>query len=123
DSRFDPAGRGANIPATNGNTAVTAQLPSAVREPRPGESETGRDYAADDGRQVEAASARPKGGSRRRLLFAVIGLVLVGGTVAGIRHWLHSRQYESTDDAFIEGRATQISPKVSGYAVKLYIAD
>jgi membrane fusion protein (multidrug efflux system) len=61
--------------------------------------------------------------SKRRILFAVIGAVILAGAVVGTRYWLHWRHYETTDDAFIEGHATQVSPKVSGYVKKIYITD
>src|SRR5437762_13919759 len=42
-------------------------------------------------------------------------LLIVGGSIAALvalaiaaRMWLHSRAYESTDDAFIEGHVVQI---------------
>jgi membrane fusion protein (multidrug efflux system) len=59
----------------------------------------------------------------RRILFAVIGIALMLGAVVGVRYWLHARQYEATDDAFIEGHATLVMPKVSGYVQKIYITD
>src|SRR5437016_2462985 len=39
----------------------------------------------------------------RPLLMAVLAVVVLGGATAGGRYWLHLRQYESTDDAFIQG--------------------
>jgi membrane fusion protein, multidrug efflux system len=68
-------------------------------------------------------SARPKGMFKRRILISIIGIALLLGTVVGVRYWLHARQYEATDDAFIEGHSIQVSPKVSGYVQRLYIDD
>src|SRR5262252_1812768 len=109
--------RRASLPESNGNGAKQSAV---VRDPVPDVGDT----AHED--QVEASkdiSAQPRGRSKRRILFAVIGVVILLGTVAGVRYWLHSRLYESTDDAFIEGHATQVSPKVSGYVQKIYITD
>jgi membrane fusion protein (multidrug efflux system) len=60
---------------------------------------------------------------RRPLLMAVliiIGLIIAGGVTA---YWLYARQFEETDDAFIDGHVVQIAPKVAGYVVKLNIND
>lgn len=51
---------------------------------------------------------------------AVALLILIGG---GVLYYLYARQYESTDDAFIAGRVTQINPEVSGYVAALHVDD
>ncbi|HEX3598778.1 MAG TPA: HlyD family secretion protein [Lacipirellulaceae bacterium] len=50
-------------------------------------------------------------------------LAIVLAVVAGTLYWLYARQYESTDDAFIAGRPTEINPRVSGYVAALYVDD
>ena len=47
--------------------------------------------------------------------------VLIAGT--GAQYWMHIRQFESTDDAFIDGDIVQISPKVSGIIASVYVED
>ncbi|MGD0542126.1 MAG: HlyD family secretion protein [Tepidisphaeraceae bacterium] len=54
--------------------------------------------------------------------FILIALIVVGGIVALI-YWLTTRQYESTDDAFIEGTVIAVSPKVSAIVQRVYIND
>jgi membrane fusion protein (multidrug efflux system) len=49
--------------------------------------------------------------------------VLVVGAILGLRYWLYARSHETTDDAFIDGRIVQLSPKISGYVSKVYVAD
>ena len=114
-----------SLPGPNGNGAGTKHLPRIVREPKLDEPEADRGNTAqeDKGLEVKDTPALPSVGWKRRLLFAVIGIVLLAGVVIGVRYWLHSRLYESTDDAFIEGHATQVSPKVSGYVQRIYITD
>jgi len=41
----------------------------------------------------------------------------------GVRYWAYARSHETTDDAFIDGHIVQVSPKVSGYVVKVYVSD
>lgn len=49
-------------------------------------------------------------------------LVLIAA-IAGIVYYLHSRSFESTDNAFIEGSVIQVSPRVPGQVVKVYVTD
>ncbi len=67
---------------------------------------------------VEAPVVR--NGKRRRNLSIGIAVLLVAA-VSGLVYWLYSRQFESTDDAFIDGDIVQISPKVSAYVTKVYV--
>jgi membrane fusion protein (multidrug efflux system) len=54
---------------------------------------------------------------------AVLAIAVLGGAVAGVRYWQYARQYESTDDAFIQGHIVQISPKVSAQVTRVLIDD
>ena len=120
DREVSTTRRNRSLSRTNGNGASTKQLPAIVDEPEAGFDDTGHEYKAQE---VRDTTTRSSARSKRRILFAVIGILLLLGAVVGVRYWLHSRLYESTDDAFIEGHATQISPKVSGYVQKIYIDD
>lgn len=55
------------------------------------------------------------------LIAAAVALLLI--LFIGGRYWLYARSHESTDDAFIDGHIVQVSPKVSGYVVKVYVTD
>ena len=57
---------------------------------------------------------------RKKILYigAAALFVLI---IAGIAYWLYARQYESTDDAFVDADVTQVSPKVSAYVKKIYV--
>ena len=120
DREFTTTRRNGSLPRTNGNGAGIEQLPAVVDEPEVNFDDTAHESAEQE---VQVTSTQSSTRSKRRILFAVIGILLMLGAVVGVRYWLHSRLYESTDDAFIEGHATQISPKVSGYVQKIYIDD
>jgi membrane fusion protein, multidrug efflux system len=59
----------------------------------------------------------------RPLIMAVLAILLLGGAMAGVRYWQYARQYESTDDAFIQGHIIQMSPKVSAQVTQVLIDD
>ena len=61
-------------------------------------------------------------GQKRKRKFIIIGaVVLIVLVVGGVAYWLYSRQFESTDDAFVDADITQVSPKVSAYVAKVYV--
>jgi membrane fusion protein, multidrug efflux system len=49
--------------------------------------------------------------------------VILDDATASGRYWLHLRQYESTDDAFIQGHIIQLSPKVAAQVTRVLIDD
>jgi membrane fusion protein (multidrug efflux system) len=63
-----------------------------------------------------------RGKPRRSVLFGgilVIALLIGGGTY----YWLSTRNIESTDDAYTDGRAVSIAPQVAGQVVSLDVTD
>ena len=51
---------------------------------------------------------------------AVCLLILAGG---GVIYWLHTRGYEETDDAFVDGEIVQVSAKVLGLIQSVEVQD
>lgn len=73
---------------------------------------------ANDGNPAAAGSAR-----RRLLGWAAVLLVAVG-LIWGGWHWFSvARFMESTDDAYVGGEVTSISPKVAGNIVRVMVTD
>jgi membrane fusion protein, multidrug efflux system len=60
---------------------------------------------------------------RRPVVLGMAAIVLAAVGVAGGSYYGYATSHESTDDAFIEGRIIQISPKVAGQVVKVYVTD
>ncbi len=59
---------------------------------------------------------------RRGLAIAIVlGSAIV--VLAIVLWWLHARNYESTDDAFIDTRTVQISPQVAAAIVDVPVTD
>jgi membrane fusion protein (multidrug efflux system) len=65
----------------------------------------------------------PKPRKRRPVVWIIIILVLVLGGGAVFHYWQANRYIESTDDAFVDGRAIAIAPQVSGLVVSLDVTD
>jgi membrane fusion protein (multidrug efflux system) len=56
----------------------------------------------------------------RILIGVVVGVVVL---IAGIAWWLHSRTYESTDDAQIDGHLNPIASRVAGTVKAVYVEN
>ena len=54
---------------------------------------------------------------------AILGVVLVAAAVGGGLYWFATRNLQSSDDAFIDGRAITIAPQVKGLVVDLLVND
>ncbi|MBO0716048.1 MAG: HlyD family secretion protein [Rhizobiales bacterium] len=87
------------------------RVESAARRAPPSFDETG-----------DNASWRQRLRKRRGLmLFLVIGGIIAAALLIG--WWLHARNYESTDDAFIDSRTVQISAQVAALIVNVPVTD
>lgn len=53
------------------------------------------------------------------ILIAVVAVLVIGGVL----YWLHARQYESTDDAFVDSHIVRISPQSGGQLVQVANVD
>jgi membrane fusion protein (multidrug efflux system) len=61
---------------------------------------------------------------RRHPVGVAIGAILVIAAIAaGVLYYLHARNFESTDDAFIDSRPVSISPEVTGSLVEVRVND
>ncbi len=60
---------------------------------------------------------------RSRWPVVIVVIVVVLAIIAGVVYWYETRNEQSTDDAYTEGNAVSIAPKVSGYVVDMRIND
>ncbi len=60
---------------------------------------------------------------RRKGLFLLLLILLVGGMIGGGTWILHRLRYVTTDDAQVKGNLINLSPKVSGRIVKLCVDE
>ena len=60
----------------------------------------------------------------KKPLFWIILIVVVAALAVGaLLYWLHSRQYESTDDAFVDAHIVRLAPTVAGTLVQVADVD
>jgi membrane fusion protein (multidrug efflux system) len=60
---------------------------------------------------------------KRPVLMISLSSLFLAAIIFGLYLWIHGRNYESTDDAFIDGRIVRISPRVSGKVISMPIDD
>ena len=80
----------------------------------------------DDDKRKQADADRKQDQRRSRARpFVRIGMVviLVGLIAGGIYYWQSTKNIETTDDAYTDGRAVTISPRVTGQVVSLDVND
>ena len=83
----------------------------------------------DGGGGEDGAEDEPKPDSKptprwKKILYWSIGLlVLACLIIGGVLYWLHSRQYTSTDDAYVDAYISQISSRIGGRITKVAIED
>jgi membrane fusion protein (multidrug efflux system) len=80
------------------------------------------------GRDVKSAGAAPRRSWRdtlreRRGLVMLIAIITIVSLIAVLLWWLHARQYESTDDAFIDARTVQVSSHINAAIVDVPVDD
>jgi membrane fusion protein (multidrug efflux system) len=99
-----------SLPKTENNSDSQNDFPENQPE-NPTETESSDEAATE---------TAPKS---KRLPIFIVGGVLLAAAIAGTIYWLYARQFESTDDAFIEGNIVQVSPKVSAYVAKVLVRE
>ncbi len=58
--------------------------------------------------------------SRRRGIVIIVLAILI---VAGLAFWWHSTFYEDTDDAQVSGHLIQVSSRIQGHVLKVYVDE
>jgi membrane fusion protein (multidrug efflux system) len=92
-------------------------------KPAPSVPEANKESLSDSTSRTDAESTRraytrPKG-RKNLIILSVVVVVLVGG----IFLWRYLSSYESTDDAQVDVHLYPVSPRVSGYVIKVNVDD
>jgi membrane fusion protein (multidrug efflux system) len=72
---------------------------------------------------LEPVEEKKKSPVGRIIAFLIVISVLATAATVGVNYWLVQRQYESTDDAFIDGHIIPISPQVAARVLAVHIVD
>ncbi|MGN6271174.1 MAG: HlyD family secretion protein [Sphingomonas sp.] len=85
----------------------------------------GHATAGDSGKAAEEENGEEKKTSLfKKPKFWIILIVVVAVIAIGaLLYWLHARQYESTDDAFVDAHVVRLAPQVSGTLVQVADVD
>ncbi|OTP78681.1 HlyD family secretion protein [Caballeronia sordidicola] len=83
-----------------------------------------KDKSGDDKKQgddKDKKDDKKKGPGKKPLI--ILGVIVVLIIIAGLIWWFATRNQVSTDDAYTDGDAVTIAPKVSGYVVVMNLGD
>jgi membrane fusion protein (multidrug efflux system) len=115
DSADKKAARGSGVDTQDEDAGSGA---GDERRARPEKGEGGDNDGTHEEKERDE-DQKPKSRWPIVILVVVVLLAAIGGGV----YWFMTRNQESTDDAYTEGNAVSITPKVSGYVVDLRIND
>jgi membrane fusion protein (multidrug efflux system) len=104
-----------------------ADLRAEMPQPKPDQKQEDKKPDRAEPKADQPDDQGPKGikGAFKKHPIAMIvclGLIVLG-IIAGIAWYLHARHYESTDDAFIDGRSVLVSPEVGGAIASVSVTD
>jgi membrane fusion protein (multidrug efflux system) len=109
---------------------MVATMNEKAKTPKPAELRPAEEFVMQNGTAQPAPASLPQtkpnapSKSKRRLVLAgVLGLGLVAGGIAGVRWYLDSLRYVSTDDAFVDGHLERVAPQVAGRVVRVVVQD
>ncbi len=95
-------------------------------EAKAGDDTDTSDDASENGGNDENGSEEKadKPSIFKKPLFWIILVVVVAALViGGVLYWLHARQYESTDNAFVDTHIVRLAPQVAGTLVQVADID
>jgi membrane fusion protein (multidrug efflux system) len=87
---------------------------------RVGKAESEKESDSDGGKDKSDGTGKKR---RSPLPWIILGLVIIVAAVVGGVWWWSTKDLQSTDDAYTDGRVVTIEPKVSGYVTLLGVTD
>ena len=116
DHQPDQGDKPDDMPKNGGNANKGADRSADGDDDEGDADKAGDDEGSDDKAKKPSLFKKP--------LFWIILIVVVAGLViGGVLYWLHARQFESTDDAFVDAHIVRISPQVGGQLVQVADID
>jgi membrane fusion protein (multidrug efflux system) len=108
------------------NEIARADTTQSPGDDGPDRIDTSRKNAESGSRRNDAekdGAEEARRNKRRPLVIAAGILVVVLLVAGGLFYWISTRNLESTDDAYTDGRAIAIAPQVSGMVTSLDVTD
>ncbi|TIT00339.1 HlyD family secretion protein [Mesorhizobium sp.] len=102
------------------NTDESREAPARVRERDTKPDEAGLEKAEASPPQNTGLLSFPKRHPYWTAAIALVFLLIIAGVVIW---WLYARQYEWTDDAFIDARTVTVSAEIAGRITEVAVAD
>ncbi len=117
------AGGGAARSEVDPKREATPAAPRSSPPPaQDGESDDGENGGGQGG-----GDQRGRGTGQRRkgskIPLIVLAIVIVIGAIGGGYYWWANRDLQDTDDAYTDGHAITIAPRVSGQVIQLAVSD
>ena len=79
--------------------------------------------AASGGPRLADSTPPANPGNRKRVMLGIVGLLLVGGAVWGVKQVSYARSHESTDNAQVNGHIVPVIAKVGGYVTTVTVSE
>lgn len=77
----------------------------------------------DDDEKQDDKQDHKKEQKRSRWPLIALGVAVVVAAIGALIYWLLTKDQQNTNDAYTDGRAVMISPKVGGYVTQLAVND
>ncbi|HLX30413.1 MAG TPA: efflux RND transporter periplasmic adaptor subunit [Casimicrobiaceae bacterium] len=114
------------MPREQAEAASDDQGERSHRRAGNGEDEPTRDTDDGSAGRDDGEGEKKKSGMdprKKRLFVAIAVAVLVLVAIGGVLWWLHARNYESTDDAYIDAHIVHVSPQISGRVSRVDVRE
>jgi membrane fusion protein (multidrug efflux system) len=109
----------ADVSEKQADSAGEGGEPNQSKSPNDDAKDTQGEQKPDDNKSGD--DGKPEKHSKLPLIIG--GVIVVIAIIAGLVYWLATRNEQTTDDAYTDGRAISIASNVSGYATALYVND
>ena len=73
--------------------------------------------------EKKMAAEKPPASKGRGRAFAIFFIILAVIGIGAVLYWLHSRQFESTDDAQVDAHMNSVGARVDGTITKVYVEE
>ncbi len=101
----------------------TVQIQPGSKAGAGDQAQGGKDDKKDDGKKDAKKDEKPEDvGKKRRRTAIIVGVVLLLAILGSLFYW-RSTYSEDTDDAQIDGNLFQVSSRVTGQVIKVYVED